>query len=353
MIYARKKQKVISYILLMVGIMLTIVLSGCGDNNADDMDIEIKPFEQLTSFQGEAPNVYLIIKALDNNYWDIITESVRVAAENRECNLYYSGSTVEAEWQAQVTLLDQAIEAGADAIIIAPDDSTKLAEPIKAAYEKGIPVVLIDTTITLDSYDVCYMTDNLMAGHQAAIELIYELEKSGYTDKDSLSIGIAVGSGSSQTISERLAGFSQYFTMNAPDSWKIISDIKINGGDIDLAEVQGNELLENHPDIKGVFGCNNGSTVGLARALAKSNRTDVIIVGFDYSDDIAALIDDENYTASTVLQRQDEMGRLSIDAVCSLIQGEKIGAKFWDTGIVIVNKETINEDEIQKVLELN
>ena len=50
------------------------------------------------------------------------------------------------------------------------------------------------------------------------------------------------------------------------------------------------ELLE-YPNLKGVFGTNSGSTVGFARAVKEQERKDLALVGFDYSEEIAELID--------------------------------------------------------------
>lgn len=346
-INVKKFMKNIIQVFLVIGMLLAI--SACGAKESSE-PIVTKEFEAMTEIKEGQPNVYLIVKALGNNYWDEVTASVQAAAQEAGCNLYSSGSRVEAEIESQIELLEQVKSNGADAVIIAPDDSTKLSGPISEVYAMGIPVVLIDTTITAEDYDICYMTDNLLAGKQAAEEMLQLLYVAGNSETEELQVAIQVGSGSSQTINERLAGFSQYWASNAPEKWTIIGEIKINEGDVDYAEQLAEEFFTTYPKIKGVFGCNNGSTKGFARAMTKGNRNDICIVGFDYSDEVATLIQNPDFNASTMLQRQGAMGQLSIQAVKDLLAGNKMEQKFVDTGVLVVNKESINSEEVQEII---
>ena len=331
--------------------MIAFGLVGCMKvDNQNKQNVAIKEFEAITEINPDSPDVYLIVKALNNNYWDTITKCVADAAKKQGCNIYYSGSQVETDVETQIVLLQKAVDAGADAIIIAPDDSLVLSEPITTVYERGIPVVLIDTTITAENYDVCFMTDNLLAGKVAAAEMIYQLQQNGCKENETVSIAVQVGSGSSQTISERLAGFTQYWSECAPEKWTIIEEVKINNGNIDVAEEIGNEFLKQYSEIKGMFGCNNGSTVGFAKAIMNHHRTDIALIGFDYSDEMAAIIDNPDYCAETILQRQDLMASQAVSSVMDLLDGKQSQVKFVDTGIKIISKETIQTEEVQEIL---
>lgn len=346
------KTRRISFAFAFVFLFLSITVVSCGNSEKQKEEQDIKEFEALTEIKPESPDVYLIVKSLNSNYWDTIRDCVVDEAKKQGCNLYYSGSQVETEAETQMTLLQKAVEAGADAIIIAPDDSLILSEPIANIYAQGIPVVLIDTTITTEDYDVCFMTDNLLAGQLAAEEMIRQLKLNGCKEDENVLIGIQVGSGSSQTINERLGGFTKYWSEHAPEKWTIIDDVMVNNGSIDVAIQDGNLFLEKYGDIKGMFGCNNGSTVGFATALMENNRTDIALVGFDYSDEIATLIADSDYCAATVLQRQDQMASQAVSAVMGLMNGEQSAVKFVDTGVIIVNKESIQTEELQEILHM-
>lgn len=289
---------------VLMSFVLCLSLSGCEKEVTQEQSVEPAPeFKPLTEIKEGRKNVYLIVKILENSsYWQVIVDGAKDGGVDFDCNVYYSGSYIETDWQSHERLLDEAAEAGADAIILSPNDSVSLSGKIDEVYNKGIPLILIDTIANTDSYDVCFMTDNLMAGQKAAEEMIAQLKNNGASESENVKVGIQVGVTSSLTIIERLAGFFQYWSKNAPDAWEVIPDIKCNDGDVDKAVECANELLE-YPDLKGVFGTNNGSTVGFARAIIDNQRTDIAVVGFDYSQEIASLIGDDNYTASTILQK--------------------------------------------------
>ncbi len=317
---------------------------------------EVKPapeFMPLNEIIDGRKNIYLIVKVLENSsYWQVIMDGAKDAGNALDCNIYYSGSYVETDWASHERLLDEAMTKGADAILLAPDDSVNLSEKIDEIYQAGVPLVLIDTIANTDHYAVCYMTDNLMAGQNAAEEMLSLLEKQGNSSEDSVQVGIQVGATSSLTIIERLAGFFQYWSKHAPPNWEVIPEIQCNEGDAEKALACAETLLA-YPNVKGVFGANNGSTVGFAQVIKEHRRNDVAIVGFDYSEEIAELITNEEYTASTILQKQYDMGYVGTETALSLIQGEEMPVKFVDTGVVIVNRETIQQEDVQEALSHN
>ncbi len=310
-------------------------------------------FEPLTEIKKEQKNIYLVVKALNNSYWDVVIDGARSAGEAFGCNIWYGGTYSETDWQYQADLLDQCMQNHADAVLISPDDSVMLAPKITQTYSEGIPVILIDTIANTDSYDLCYMTDNLIAGRNAASEMLRLIQQRDFQDSDDVNIGIMVGSVASQTINERLAGFFQFWTQNAPENWKIIPDIISYDGNTGLAEDLASEMLQNHPEITGVYGTNNGPTAGFAKTLKAQNRTDISIVGFDYSESIAELINSPDFSAATMLQKQFDMSYEGVRAALSLIDGEENEIKFVDTGVVTVNRQTLSSPEVQEVLTRN
>ncbi len=333
-----------------------IVLTACTSDKAPEMTAEIKPappFQELNMNVEGRNNIYLIVKNLESSYWQVIIKGARDAGDLYDTNIYYSGSYIETDWEGQARLMQEAVDAGADAIILAPDDSVMLSEKIGEVYDAGIPTILIDTTANTEKYDICYMTDNLMAGRIAAAEMINRLEDLGHTNEDHLQIGIEIGAVTSQTISERLAGFIMYWSDNSPENWELVTDIKCNEGIAEKSAVVAQELLDEYPNIRGLFGTNNSSTVGLATAVKDNGRTDIAIVGFDYSDEIAELITSDEYSAATVLQQQYLMTKLGVEAANILIDGGTLERKFVDTGVIAVNHDNINDKEVQEVLDNN
>ncbi len=351
----RKSRLKSLYLILLCITAIPFLFSGCAKdkNVAEDEQKEVPEFVALNEVVPGRPDIYLIVKVLDNNYWNVIVKGVADAGLDMDCNVYYSGTVVETDWEIQQQLLQNAVDAGADGIVFAPDDSVRLSESVSQIYNSGIPIVLIDTVVNTTDYGICYMTDNLIAGQTAAKEMLEQLHKKGTSEEEEAFIAIQVGSPSSQTISERLAGFCSYWTKNAPEKWQIIDEVKSNEGDIDKAVECANSFFDTYKQIDGVFGSNNGSTVGFARAVKERGRNDVVVIGFDYSAEMADLIKDENYYAATMLQRQYDMGYLGVESVLDCIDGATLSCKFQDTGVVVVNHDMLSDEDVQQIIKYN
>ena len=335
-------------------VCLAACFTGCEEEPAEESRPDpAPPFSALGEIKEGRKDIYVIVKSLNSNYWQVVIDAAEESSSEFDCNIYFSGSNAEKDWESQSKLLDEAMAAGADAVVMAPNDSVKLSSKIDEVYEKGIEVVLIDTAANTDNYDVCFMTDNLLAGQRASEEMIDQLRAMGYKENEELGVGIEVGTTFSQTISERLAGFLQYWSRNAPEDWYVISDLKLNDGDSEIAYKTALELIDDYPDMKGMFSCNNDSTVGMCRAIKERGRTDVALVGFDYSEDIIELVESDEYKASSVLQRQYEMTKDGIRAAMELSEGKQYDRKFVDMGIVVVKKSNMDRPDIQEILEHN
>ena len=69
------------------------------------------------------------------------------------------------------------------------------------------------------------------------------------------------------------------------------------------------------------------------------------MAGFDLSEETASLIQNPDYHGITLLQKQDQMaykGMLSLDRQ---IQGENSEQKYIDTGVLLVDRNYLLENE--------
>lgn len=259
--------------------------------------------------------------------------------------VYLGGIDNETDISGQIGLMDEAVKQGADGILLAPANSNSLMDSCKNIRDKDIPLVLIDSSINSSEFDVCYMTDNMDAGEMAAKKMLEQLYDAGNSPLDPLEVGIMLSSDTSQAMVNRVSGFLDYWTNYAPEQWDVAQDIPINGGSIKKAQADAGKLLKENGNIKGIFGCNNTSTVGIVNTLLEEERTDVTLVGFDLADETRELILNPDYRAVTVLQKQDQMGYLGMLSLDSFIKGEKSEQKYFDTGVTMVDSEYLMEKD--------
>jgi ribose transport system substrate-binding protein len=297
--------------------------------------------------EGGVKEIAVIIKGLGNAYWSVLQNGAMKAGEDLGCNVTIQGIPNEVDIEQQLAMLQNAVSAEADAIVIAVADSAAEANAVSEAYNSGIPIVMIDTKALTDDYNAALLTDNVAAGKLAAATLIDKLGNK-LTETDEAEIAIQIGSTGSQTIMLRMEGFQAYWAENAPGTWKLLTDdIKVNDGDITKAIQFGHDFLTAYPNLKGFFSPNNGSTVGFATALKEAERTDMTMVGFDFSPEMEAIVRDENYNVATMLQRQYLMGYDGVRIALELANGGTVEVKDVDTGVMAVDFANVDTDDVR------
>ena len=80
--------------------------------------------------------------------------------------------------------------------------------------------------------------------------------------------------------------------------------------------------MQAHHDVKGIFSQNDEMAVGAARAV-KASKKNIIIIGFDGTNDALKLIKSGQITA-TIAQQWDKMADTSLDAVYDYYQGKTV-----------------------------
>jgi ribose transport system substrate-binding protein len=336
-------------ICVLLSLLLILTLFGCGkaeDSTSSD-EADYFDFEPITEIKDGRKNIYVVLKVMTGQYWESLAQGIADSGNENNCNVYLGGPIGEGDWETQDKMLRTAVDSGADAIMLSPANSTALSSVISEIHNKGIPVILVDTILNDTSiFDTCYMTDNLQAGGIAASEMLRQLKQGGASEKDKLQVAIQITSVSSQTVIDRLAGFNQYWSANAPANWTVLDEVKLNNGAKDKAKQNCIDFLNEYPDIKGVFGCNNSSTIGFVNGLTEENRDDVALVGFDYADETAAFISSHN--AATIVQNQYNMGYDGLKQALDMLNGEAADYKFIDTGTLEVNKDNQADYESKK-----
>ena len=170
----------------------------------------------------------MINKARNNTYWDSLISGASECAFDRGANLYIGGTMRESYVEELCALVREVRNRKADAVIISPQNSSQMTAELNELKRTGCSVIFVDSFLNSTSFDACFMTDNVRAGHLAAEHVLKRLRAKGVSEEEDLFAGIEVGSAQSQTIMERLAGFNGYWNRNAPDRWKVVDEIISN-----------------------------------------------------------------------------------------------------------------------------
>lgn len=293
--------------------------------------------------QAAGKEIAVIVKTSNSNYWQNVQKGALASAKGAPgYAITFQGPASESAIADQVSMVENAVTRKVAAIVLAPSDPDALIPAIKKAWEARIPVVLIDSAIAPSGkkyYQSFLSTDNEAAGAQSAKALI---SKIGTTGKIAIMSYVA-GTGSEQG---RVGGFKRYVEKN--------SQLKIVGTYYSQSQMatalnQTTDILASHPDLKGIFGANEPTAIGMGRALVQAGKVGKVVgVGFDGNEDLRDFVKDGTLYA-TAVQGSYSMGALGVTTAISLVQGKKV-QPFVDTGVVIVTKANVDQPAALNVL---
>src|ERR1051325_5845643 len=111
-------------------------------------------------------------KGTKHQFWQSVKAGADKAGEEEHVEVLWVGPQNETDTTEQVNLVQTQVTNKVNGIVLAAQDKTALGPPLKAAMDKGIPVVTIDSGVEDKSASLCYIaTDNVKGGEAAADKL--------------------------------------------------------------------------------------------------------------------------------------------------------------------------------------
>ncbi|HEV3164492.1 MAG TPA: substrate-binding domain-containing protein [Isosphaeraceae bacterium] len=204
--------------------------------------------------------IEVIPKGTTHEFWKTIhAGAVKAADELGNVEVIWQGPIREDERSEQIKLVQSAVAAGVDGIVLAPLDAKALVAPVEQAVDKGIPVVIIDSGLESDKPVAFVMTDNYHGGVLAAERLADLLHGEGKI----ILLRYAVGSASTEA---REQGFVD--TIKKFPKITYLSDTEYAGATSDTAQAKSQSLVTRfRGQVDGLFCPNESSSMGMLRAL--------------------------------------------------------------------------------------
>ena len=191
--------------------------------------------------------------------------------------MFYDGVSVEIRSAAddnrkQAEDVHYFIDKGVDLLIISANEAAPMTPIVEEAYQKGIPVILVDRKILSDKYTAYIGADNYEIGRAVGNYIASSLKGKG-------NVVELTGLGGSTPAMERHQGFMAAIS-NYPDI-KLI-DKADAAWEREPAEVEMDSMLRRHPKIDAVYAHNDRIAPGAYQAAKKAGREkEMIFVGID------------------------------------------------------------------------
>ena len=210
----------------------------------------------------------------------------------------------------QANDISDLIQQHVDVLIVNPVDSAAVGNSVISANEAKIPVITVDRSS--DSGDVAthIASNNIKGGEMAADFLVQKL-----------------GEGAEVAELEGIPGASA--TRERGEGFHNIADNKLKvlakqSADFDRSKglTVAENMIQANTGIKAIFAHNDEMALGAISA-AKSANKNIMIVGFDGTEDGMKAVEDGDLVA-TIAQQPDKMGEMGVDAAVKLAKGESV-----------------------------
>jgi ribose transport system substrate-binding protein len=265
-------------------------------------------------------------------------KTIGVSIQNREAQFYqdmeagmkseaakfgYTVLVVDAsrDNSKQQSQVEDFISQKVAAIVLTPYDSQAIGSAIVEANKANVPVFTADIANgSAQGKVVAHIaSDNVQGGAQAGKLMCAALGKSGG------SVAI-IDEPEVTSVQDRVKGFKAALASGCPNV-KIVADID-GGGERAKASSSMDDILQAHKDLKGVFGINDDSALGAAKAIdAAGLKGKVAVVGYDATPEARTAIAGGSMYGDAI-QHPDQIGSETIDAIHDSFSGKVPPAKI-------------------------
>jgi erythritol transport system substrate-binding protein len=262
-----------------------------------------------------ADTIAIITPSPDNPFFK--AEADGAAAKAKELGYEVMVLVHDDDANKQSELIDSAIAAGVKAIVLDNAGADASVAAVQKAKDAGIPSFLIDREITATGVAVAQIVSNNYQGAQLGAEEFVRLmgETGEYAE--------LTGKESDTNAGIRSKGYHD--TIDPYTDMKMVASQTANWSQTEAYAVV-ESMLQANPGIKGIIAGNDTMAMGAHAALEAAGRADVIVVGFDGSNDVRDSILKDGVKA-TVLQPAYAQAQLAVTQADEFIKTGKAPAE--------------------------
>ncbi|MGG1572472.1 ribose ABC transporter substrate-binding protein RbsB [Fictibacillus sp. NRS-1165] len=302
-----------SLIVLVIG---ALILTACSTKAPGSDDSKKKGKGDL--------KIGLSVSTLNNPFFVTLKEGAEKEAKKAGVQL----KTVDAQDDSakQVNDIEDLIQQGVDVLLVNPTDSAAISSAIESANSANIPVITVDRSAEGGKVVSHIASDNVAGGKMAGDYIAKQLKGKG-------NVVELEGISGSSAARERGEGFHK-----AVDNQKGIKVVAKQTASFDRAKglnVMEN-ILQGNKNVDAVFAHNDEMALGALQALEAAGLKDVVVVGFDATDDAQKAVK-EGKMAATVAQKPDMIGAEAVKTAVKVNKDEKV-EKFIPVDLDLITK---------------
>jgi ribose transport system substrate-binding protein len=314
---------------ILVGIAaIAVVLAACTGGGAS------------ANPSGTKPYIPVISKGFQHQFWQAVKLGSEKAATELGATITFEGPESESQVDKQIEMLTAALDKKPAAICFAALDSKAATSLLERAKAANIPIIGFDSGVDSDIPVTTAATDNLAAAGEAAKKMAGLIGDAG-------EVAVVAHDQTSRTGIDRVKGFTDEITKNHPNI-KIV-DTQYGGGDQLKSTDIAKAIIQAHPNLKGIFGANEGSAIGVLNGVKESGAASkVTVIGYDSGKQQIDAIK-AGTEAGAITQDPIGIGYKCVESALKAIKGETL-PKTIDTGFHYYDKTNVDDPAIKALL---
>lgn len=288
---------------------------------------------------GKKHSIALVTKSTTSAFWHSVKAGAGAAAAEYNLDFTFEGPEKEEDYETQNRMIREAVERGAEALVISAVDYNANAEAVDQAAKKGLQIVVIDSDVNSSRVVSRIGTNNDAAGEMAARALLDG-------EEEVLHVGIVNYDVNSANGQQREEGFRRVIQ----ESPRVADITTINViSTTEDARIGTEKLLKEHPEINAIVTFNEWTSLGVGWAIRGQGLADATrVVAFDSNVVNVGMLETGEVDA-LIVQNPYAMGYLGVEAACRLLNGQKVTA-VTDTDTVVVTRENMYDEACQRIL---
>ncbi len=291
--------------LLILGTMLSLVISGCGDAAKS----ETKPNVTVSTPATGTVRKLAFVTNLSADFWNIAKIGVELA--DQELPDYTVEFRIgDGTAAKQKEIVEDLLVKGVVGIAISPVDAGNQTTMLNHAAEQAL-LICQDSDAPASKRAFYLGTDNIAAGREAGALIKQALPAGG-------TIMVFVGKKDQQNAKERFQGLNEALK----DSKITVIDLRADDGDRARAKNNAADTLVKYPDLAGMVGLWAYNAPAILSALKDANLLGKVkVVSFDEEDETLAGIS-AGTVHGTVVQQPYEFGYQSMKLMAKHLAGD-------------------------------
>ena len=262
---------------------------------------------------GAKPYIPVISKGFQHQFWQAVRVGAERAATEFNVSITFEGPANEAQVDRQIELLQTALDKRPAAICLAAIDSQALTPLLERAQAAGIPIIGFDSGVDSNIPVTTAATDNLAAASLAADKMAALLGGAG-------EVAVIAHDETSRSGIDRRDGFLNQIKAKYPQITVVA--VQYGNGDHAKSAALATAIIQAHPNLKGLFGTNEGSSIGIINAM-KTYTGKLVVVGFDSGQAQTDAIR-SGVVAGAITQDPIDIGYRCVEAAVKALKGETL-----------------------------